>query len=233
MITHLIRAVDGNLYTAWCGYAHRSDMYMSEKLRWLDCSKCSARYYGKLISADDYPYRLGERQAEKVRTYKSVYPIIRKSDDEVLGFVAIHFGFGRSWFVYPLASNVAMSDAAAGVPREPFMGRDHVSHEADGIKKNKATSKEQALSFVTALVEQNQLPSRAALRADAVEIIAKIHESQVRQQARKQQQRDDNDLMAEEFSGLLDDGSLTNRQRTAIIMAVEKLGLKLGAKHEN
>jgi hypothetical protein len=235
---HMIRSGDAQKgYVAYCGHKQFSNIFMTEPGMG-NCSRCSSRYFSEKIKAADFPYRLGDRpdlSGDNRRwTYKSIYPIIRKSDEAVLGFVTIKQGWGKTWNVQPWSSDLRMTDVEADAIPKPVMNSGGVQYKRkpDDVREISCSfnSKEEALVAVPMLVAQAKLPSYAEVEIEtarnASELRTRLAASEQRRKTAADQRAEDLALITEEFTGLLA-GTLSNRQRMALMKAAELIGIKL------
>lgn len=224
---HILRTHD-KLFIAWCGHKAQSEFWFSNFPDRSDtCPKCSSKYYADQLG-NDFAYRLGDRvPQEEFSAYKSVYQIIQKSDESVRGFVVIKNGWGKSWSVRALESNPTLREARDGIVPEPSMSRDDIRYQTEKYQKMvSGNSKEEVLLLVPTLVEQGKLPSSSELAATARANIEEMRQQMAARDARQARRADDKQLITEEFATLLA-SELTNRQRTAIMMAAKQLDIEV------
>lgn len=237
---HLIKSGDDKKgFTAYCGHKQFSTYQMTRYEGAIDmCPKCSSKFYAEKTKTD-FPYRLGERlnlaTDSRRHKFKSIYEIIRNADNAVIGFVAIKSGWGNAWYVYPWTATATMADVEANDIPSPNMAIHSVrfKRESETAFEGGGTfaSKEQALFAVPTMVTQGKLPSRDEVAADVAATVRTLRANLDAQKAHRQHVKAERESkmrqIAEEFSGMIAGGNLTNAQNVALTTAAELLGVKL------
>lgn len=239
---HLIRSHNSTTgYVAWCGYKAFTDYVMTRhETHPYMCSKCSSKLYADKTKSN-FPYRLADRldlKNDRPRryVYKSIYPIIRVSDEAEIGFVTIGNGWGKCWDVRTWNSPVTVDHVNRNeLPDLTMSGPIAYQRSPDeaGEYGGSFNSKEEALFTVPLLVEQGKLISAEEARAKAQETFAIMRQAHEEGEADRNRLREERAetlrFIQSEFSGMVAAGALSNAQTVALTKAAELLGVTLTA----
>lgn len=194
------------------------------------CGACQSKALARKLKAEPIGYRLADRMDNSkpqygVRgyDYKSVYPVIRERDNEIVGFICIDTGWGKSWKVYTWGSNVRMRDYDAGVLPDPeindgdrdnilkyrrtkYQTREQIAagepqvYEDYESTANNIASKEAALMLFPELDKQGKLRLQSEIRASDAEGFERwktARAERAREQAEEDQRRADARALAQ------------------------------------
>lgn len=163
------------------------------------CSRCQSKALSRKLKAEPIGYSLCDRVDMSAKSlpyglksygFKSVYPVKRDSDGEIVGFITIEDGWGKKWAIYGWSSNLRMGDLSEGKMPDPIMACDYDSllkvkkklykadpnapDEYDNYEStlNKLSSKEAALLLFPDLDAQGELKTESEVRASDAETAA-------------------------------------------------------------
>ena len=226
------------------------------------CSKCQSKALQRKLKASPIGYSLGGRVDLSVaplpyglRTYpfKSVYPVSRDSDNQIVGFITIEDGWGKKWGIYGWGSNLRMGDMDKGEMPDPVMDTGEVlkvkklkiktdktapdEYDTYESTMNRITSKEAALLLFPELDKQGKLRTEAEVRASDAKTMETWTRNKVEREAQRAidaQRREDERIAAQNQREalitdirdvLFNDENLSNFARDVLFRTAKAAGI--------